>query len=167
MQHQHQEDQHWMQRAIALAALAARRDEVPVGAVVVLDGRLVGQGYNLRETMQDPTAHAEMLALSEAARNVGFWRLDGCTLYVTLEPCPMCAGALVNARVKRLVFGCSDPKAGAAGTLLDIPRDPRLNHRLEVAAGVQAEQAADLLRRFFAAKRGPKAAPGMAKGSQR
>ncbi len=140
----------WMQVALAEAALAERLGEVPVGAVVVRAGKVLGRGFNVRETRQDPTAHAELLALREAAATAGTWRLDGATLYVTLEPCPMCAGALVNARVARLVYGANDPKAGAVDTLFSIPTDRRLNHRLQVLSGVCAEECAGVLTRFFA-----------------
>ncbi len=140
-----------------LAACAATRGEVPVGAVVVREGRVIGRGYNLRETTGDPTAHAEILALREAAAEVGWWRLLDCTLYVTLEPCPMCAGALVNARVARLVYGCTDPKAGAVDTMFHVPTEPRLNHRLQVTSGVRSEECAEALRAFFRARRKPRA----------
>jgi tRNA(adenine34) deaminase len=143
----------WMQAAIAEAEAAAAHDDVPIGAVVVHDGAIIGRGHNRREADQDPTAHAEILALREAAGVLGSWRLDGCTLYVTLEPCTMCAGALVLARLPRLVFGADDPKAGAVGALYDIPRDPRLNHTVEVVRGVEAERCGDLLREFFRARR--------------
>lgn len=146
-----------MSEALAQARLAADEGEVPIGAVVVCDGRVVGRGRNGRETRRDPTAHAEILALQEAARALGRWRLSGCALYVTLEPCFMCAGALVNARVDRLVFAVHDPKAGAVGSLADVCRDARLNHRLEVAHGPLAEECGELLRGFFRAKRGKKA----------
>jgi tRNA(adenine34) deaminase len=143
-----------MALALQLAEQAARRGEVPVGAVLVSSaGRLLGWAHNLRESLQDPTAHAEILALRQAAATSGSWRLPGSTLYVTLEPCPMCAGALVNARVGRLVYGCPDPKAGAAGTLYELPTDPRLNHRLTVQAGVGADEARRLLQDFFARRR--------------
>ena len=115
---------------------------------------MAGQGFNLRESLQDPCAHAEIVALREAARSLGYWRLEGATLYVTLEPCPMCAGALVNARVARLVYGCTDPKAGAVESLYSIATDERLNHRLQVTGGVRAEEAAGLLQGFFRARRG-------------
>src|ERR671936_1204979 len=124
-------DATWMAEALAEARKAAADGEVPIGAVVVHDGRIVGRGRNARETRRDPTAHAEVLALQEAARALQRWRLTGTTVYATLEPCPMCAGALVNARVDRLVYAVADPKAGAAGTLFDIVREPRLNHRME------------------------------------
>ena len=142
-----------MREALALAAEAAAAGEVPVGAVVVKDGRVVGRGYNRRETDRDPTAHAEILAMREAGEALGHWRLVDCTLVVTLEPCPMCAGAVVNARVPRLVYGCDDPKAGAVNTLFQLCNDPRLNHRVEVASGVLAEECAELLRSFFRAQR--------------
>jgi len=144
----------WMERALTLADRAAAAGEVPVGCVIVRGDEVVGQGWNLRETLQDPTAHAEMIALRAAAEVVGFWRLEGCTAYVTLEPCPMCAGALVNARVDRLVFGADDPKAGACGTLFDIVRDARLNHSMDVTAGVLANQCGARLTDFFRHLRG-------------
>lgn len=139
--------------ALREAESAAAMGEVPVGAVVVSGGEILGTGCNRRETDQDPLAHAELLAIGEAARRLGSWRLLGSTLYVTLEPCAMCAGALVQSRVGRLVYGAADPKAGYCGTLGDIPRDPRLNHRLEVSAGVLGEECAAVLRRFFSALR--------------
>ena len=142
-----------MAEALAEARKAAAEGEVPIGAVVVHDSRVVGRGRNARETRRDPTAHAEVLALQEAARSLGRWRLTGTTVYATLEPCPMCAGALVNARVDRLVYAVPDPKAGAAGTLFDVPRDPRLNHRVEVASGVLAEECGELLSSFFRSRR--------------
>jgi tRNA(adenine34) deaminase len=138
-----------MKYALSLARIAGSLGEVPVGAVVVQGDEIVGEGINLREHLQDPTAHAEILALQAAARKIGYWRLEGCTLYVTLEPCPMCAGALVNARVKRLVFGALDLKAGACDSLFDLVRDPRLNHRLEVESGVMALECGQLLTDFF------------------
>jgi tRNA(adenine34) deaminase len=139
-----------MELAILAAKQAASIGEVPVGAIIVAaDGSLLGEGYNLRESLQDPTAHAEILAVKQAATRLGSWRLEESTLYVTLEPCPMCAGALVNSRVKRLVYGCKDPKAGAVDSLFDICRDTRLNHRVEVLAGVREEECANLLRSFF------------------
>jgi tRNA(adenine34) deaminase len=150
-------DDAFMGVCLDLAAEAASRGEVPVGAVVVREGRVIGRGYNLRETTGDPTAHAEILALREAAAEVGWWRLLDCTLYVTLEPCPMCAGALVNARVARLVYGCADPKAGAVDTMFHVPTEPRLNHRLQVASGVRSDECAEALRAFFRARRKPRA----------
>ena len=147
-------DATWMAEALAEARKAAAQGEVPIGAVVVHGGQVVGRGRNARETLRDPTAHAEVLALQEAARTLGRWRLTGATVYATLEPCPMCAGALVNARVDRLVYAVPDPKAGAAGTLFDVPRDPRLNHRVEVTAGVLAAECGELLSTFFRTRRG-------------
>ncbi len=148
------QDREWMEEALAEARQAETLGEVPIGAVIVCDGKVVGRGYNRRETDGDPLAHAEILAIREAARQVGGWRLTGCTLYVTLEPCAMCAGALVASRVDRLVFGASDPKAGYCGSLGNLVQDVRLNHRLEVVDGVMAEDCGDLLRRFFARLRG-------------
>jgi tRNA(adenine34) deaminase len=147
-------DATWMAEALAEARKAAAQGEVPIGAVVVHEGRVIGRGRNARETLRDPTAHAEVLALQEAARSLGRWRLTGATVYATLEPCPMCAGALVNARVDRLVYAVPDPKAGAAGTLFDVPRDPRLNHRVEVSTGVLAAECGELLSSFFRSRRG-------------
>lgn len=135
--------------ALARAQAAAARGDVPVGAVVVRDGVVIGVGENRRELEADPTGHAEIVALREACRSAGRWRIDGATLYVTLEPCPMCAGAIVNARVARLVYGAEDPKAGAVTSLYQICTDPRLNHRVELRGGVLAEPAAELLRAFF------------------
>lgn len=147
------------ERLMQLALEEARRSEgwgdVPIGAVVVRGPEVLARAGNERERRGDPTAHAEILALRQAAERVGSWRLDGCALYVTLEPCAMCAGAVVLARVERLVFGAADPKAGFAGSLGDLVRNPRLNHRVEVAAGVMAEEAGDLIRGFFASRRGP------------
>jgi tRNA(adenine34) deaminase len=142
-----------------LALEEARRCEgwgdVPIGAVVARGEEVLARAGNERERRGDPTAHAEILAIREAAEGAGSWRLDGCALYVTLEPCAMCAGAVVLARINRLVFGAGDPKAGFAGSLGDLVRNPRLNHRVEVASGVLAEEAGDLLRGFFASRRGP------------
>lgn len=144
-----------MAAAIDEAEHAASHDDVPVGAVVVSpDGEELGRARNRREVDGDPTAHAEILALRAAAATQETWRLDGCTLYVTLEPCAMCAYAVVLARIGRLVFGADDPKAGAVGALWDIPRDPRVNHRVEVTRGVEAGVCGDLLRHFFAERRG-------------
>ena len=142
-----------MAEALAEARRAADEGEVPIGAVVVFDGRIVGRGRNARERLNDPTAHAEILALQEAARSLGRWRLTGATVYATLEPCPMCAGALVNARIDRLVYAVPDPKAGAAGTLFEIPTDPRLNHRVEITTGILAQECGDLLKEFFRSRR--------------
>src|SRR5438094_7308638 len=146
-------DESWMAEALAEARRAAAEGEVPIGSVVVFEDRIVGRGRNARERLCDPLAHAEMLALHEAARSLGRWRLTGATVYATLEPCPMCAGALVNARVDRLVYAVPDPKAGAAGTLFDVPGDPCLNHRVEVSVGVLAAECGELLSSFFRSKR--------------
>jgi len=142
-----------MRLALELAAEAGEKGEVPVGAVVVKDGDVVGRGANAREALGDPTAHAELLALREAALALGSWRLGGCTAYVTLEPCPMCAGAIVMSRLGALVFGASDPKAGACGTLYNLCADPRLNYELPVARGLLADEAGTLLSEWFAARR--------------
>jgi tRNA(adenine34) deaminase len=146
-------DEDWMRAALAQAERAAAIGEVPVGAVVVVGGEVIGAGSNRREIDQDPLAHAELFAIREAARRLGSWRLVGASLYVTLEPCAMCAGAVVLARIERLVYGAADPKAGYCGTLGDIPRDVRLNHRVEVTSGVLGEECAAVLRRFFATLR--------------
>jgi tRNA(adenine34) deaminase len=148
------DDVMWMAEALAEARRAGDEGEVPIGAVLVAEGRIVGRGRNARERLRDPTAHAEVLALQEASRTLGRWRLTGAAIFATLEPCAMCAGALVNARVDRLVYAVADPKAGATGSLFDIARDPRLNHRLEVSSGVLAAECGELLRAFFRAKRG-------------
>lgn len=142
-----------MREALALAERALESEDVPVGAIVVRGGRIVGRGYNQREKLQDPTAHAEMLALTAAAEHVGHWRLENCTLYVTLEPCAMCAGAIILARVPRLVYGALDPKAGACGSLYTITQDARLNHQVETVGGVLAGPATELLRAFFKHRR--------------
>ena len=144
-----------MHEAIELARSAAAMGEVPIGCVIVHDpsGRVVGRGFNRRQTDNDPTAHAEIIAMRDAGRVLGHWRLLDCTLYVTLEPCPMCAGAIVNARIPRLVYGCDDPKAGAVRTLFQLCQDSRLNHRVEVEAGVLAGPCAKLLQDFFRAQR--------------
>ena len=144
----------WMDLALSEAALTAGSGDVPIGAVVLdADGRVIGTGRNRREECGDPTAHAEVLALREAAAQRGEWRLEGCTLVVTLEPCAMCAGAIVLARVPTVVFGAWDPKAGACGSVFDIVRDPRLNHWVEVTGGVREKECAALLREFFRAHR--------------
>ncbi|RLV57619.1 nucleoside deaminase [Aeromicrobium phragmitis] len=143
-----------MRQALELAAVAGAEGDVPVGAIVVSpSGRILGEGRNTRERDADPTGHAEIDAMRQAARAVGEWRLEGCTLVVTLEPCTMCAGALVSARVARLVFGAFDDKAGAVGSLWDVVRDRRLNHRPEVHAGVLAAESTALLQNFFASRR--------------
>lgn len=143
------DDARWMSTALEEADKALRHGDVPVGAVVVKDGEIVGRGHNRREVDGDPLAHAEILALRDAARREGGWRLERSVLYVTLEPCAMCAGALVNSRLDALVFGARDPKAGYCGSLGDVVRDRRLNHRLEVREGVLAEASSEKLRRFF------------------
>jgi len=152
-------DERFMRLALEEAAGAAALGEVPIGAVVVCDGTVVATGSNRREIDADPTAHAELMAVREAAAALGRWRLEGCTVYVTLEPCPMCAGALHAARVDRCVYGAVDPKAGALGTLYDIASDVRLNHRYEVTAGVLAEESSKLLKEFFAGLRARGRAP--------
>ncbi|MFF2094154.1 MULTISPECIES: tRNA adenosine(34) deaminase TadA [Paenibacillus] len=144
-----QEDQAWMQYAIEEARKAEQIGEVPIGAIVVKDGEIIGRGYNLRETKHDPTAHAEMVAIREACEKIGAWRLLDCTLYVTLEPCPMCAGAIVQSRIKRVVYGTDDPKAGCAGTLMNLLQEPRFNHETELTSGVLQMECATLLTQFF------------------
>jgi tRNA(adenine34) deaminase len=147
------DDVRLMREALAEARLALAHDDVPIGAVVVHEGRVIGRGHNEREHLADPTAHAEVTALRRAAQALGSWRVLDATLYVTLEPCAMCAGAIVLARVPRVVFGTADPKAGAAGSVLDVLAEPRLNHRPEVLGGVLADECSALLRDFFAARR--------------
>ena len=146
-------DTHFMREALAFARIAYAEQEVPIGAVVTLGGRIIGRGRNRRERLADPTHHAEIEAIREAAASLGTWRLEGANLFATLEPCPMCAGAAVNARVRRIVFACTDPKAGYCGTLGNIPRDERLNHRPAVEGGLLAEESAEMLRTFFQARR--------------
>lgn len=143
----------YMQQAIAQAEAARAVDEVPVGAVIVREGVVLAAAHNERERLRDPTAHAEMIAITQAAAAVGGWRLDECTLYVTLEPCPMCAGAIQQARLKQLVYGAKDPKAGAVCSLFQLLDDQRLNHQVEVLGGVLAEQCGKILSDFFAHKR--------------
>jgi tRNA(adenine34) deaminase len=145
--------EHYMQRALAEARRAADCGEAPVGAVVVCEGRIVASARNERETLRDPTAHAEMIAITQAAEALGRWRLEGCTMYVTLEPCPMCAGALVQARIPTVVYGADDPKAGAARSLFRLLDDPRLNHRCEIVPGVLAEECGAVLSDFFRQRR--------------
>ena len=142
-----------MHEALDEARQASEEGEVPIGCVVACDGAIIARAHNRRETWNDPTAHAEIIALREAARKLGRWRLTGVTLYVTAEPCAMCAGALVLARVDRLVYGCSDPKAGACGSVFDITREPQLNHRIEVVSGVLAEDCSQVLKEFFESRR--------------
>jgi tRNA(adenine34) deaminase len=143
----------FMREALTWAQRAAELGEVPVGAVVVRDSEILSAAHNRRELDRDPTAHAEVLAIREAAAQLGAWRLTGCTLYVTIEPCPMCAGAIVLSRLSCLVYGADDPKAGACGSLMDITRDERLNHQVEVISGVLAPDCAALLKEFFASRR--------------
>lgn len=152
-------DERYMREALALARRAAERGDVPVGAVVVRDGRVVGQGYNLRENAQDPTAHAELIAVRAASARLGTWRLDDCEVFVTLEPCPMCAGMLVAARVPRVVYGALDPKAGAVESLYSIGDDSRLNHRFEAVGGVLEAESGELLKDFFARLRAKRKNP--------
>ncbi|HHY63130.1 MAG TPA: nucleoside deaminase [Firmicutes bacterium] len=142
-----------MSEAMAQAHEASLAGEVPVGAVVVMGDEVIARAQNRKESDKDPTAHAEILAIREAANRIGSWRLSGATIYVTLEPCPMCAGAIVQARLDRLVYGAADPKTGAAGTIFDLPRDMRLNHWVSVTGGVMAEEAGTLLEKFFSNKR--------------
>ncbi|MHB8966756.1 MAG: tRNA adenosine(34) deaminase TadA [Thermoleophilia bacterium] len=147
-------DMGFMELALEQAHLAAGRGEVPVGAVIERGGEVIAAAGNERELQKDPTAHAEMIAIRQAAERLGGWRLPGCTIYVTIEPCPMCAGAIYQARIERLVFGATDNKAGAAGTLYDIPRDERLNHFTDVTSGIMADEAASVLKDFFSSRRG-------------
>jgi tRNA(adenine34) deaminase len=146
-------DEYFMRLALREASWALEHDDVPIGAVIVHEGEVIGAGHNEREVRADPTAHAEMVALREAARALGSWRLLDTVMYVTLEPCAMCAGAIVLARVPRLVFGTFDPKAGAAGSVLDVLDEPHLNHRPQVQSGLLGEDCADLLRAFFGSRR--------------
>lgn len=145
-------DEKFMKQALELARRAAEQGEIPVGALVVKDGEVIGEGYNLRETNKSATAHAEVLAIEQACGALGTWRLDGCTLYVTMEPCPMCAGAIVNSRIARVVYGCKDSVAGCLGSVTDLSRYP-FNHSFSCEGGILAEEARDLLRNFFINKR--------------
>jgi tRNA(adenine34) deaminase len=147
------QDQQFMRAAIDQANIALENGDVPVGAVIVRENKIIAKGYNQRQQLNDPTAHAEIIALTAAAEHIGHWRLLNCTIYVTLEPCPMCAGALVLARIDRLVFGCDDPKTGACGSLYNIVQDNRLNHRLEITKGVLADDCSKMLQDFFSVKR--------------
>jgi tRNA(adenine34) deaminase len=144
---------YFMQLALQEAEYALAENEVPVGAVIVYEGRIIAAAHNQRQQLRDPTAHAEMIAITQAAALRGSWRLDGCTLYVTLEPCPMCAGAILQARIPTVVYGAADPKAGAVQTLYRLLDDPRLNHRAEVVSGVRAEACGQILTRFFQQQR--------------
>jgi tRNA(adenine34) deaminase len=146
-------DEYFMRLALREAERALEHDDVPIGAVIVREGEVIGLGHNERELREDPTAHAELIALREAAQRLGSWRVLEAVMYVTLEPCAMCAGALVLARVPRVVFGATDPKAGAAGSVLDVLDVPQLNHRPQVESGLLAEESADLLRAFFGPRR--------------
>jgi tRNA(adenine34) deaminase len=150
---QQQEDQRFMRMAIEAAGIAEENGDVPIGAVIVYKNQIIGKAYNQREQLKDPTAHAEIIALTQAAAFLESWRLNGCAMYVTLEPCPMCAGALVLARMDRLVYGCDDPKTGACKSLYNIVQDERLNHKLEVTSGVLEEQCREQLQGFFARRR--------------
>ncbi|WP_279591748.1 tRNA adenosine(34) deaminase TadA [Paenibacillus sp. F411] len=153
------EHEHWMREAILEAQKAEALGEVPIGAVIVRNGEIIGRGYNLRETTFDGTAHAEIIAIREASRQLQAWRLLDCRLYVTLEPCPMCAGAIVQSRVPMVIYGTTDPKAGCAGTLMNLLQEPRFNHRTEVIHGVLQPECASLLTQFFRKLRGRKDAP--------
>jgi tRNA(Arg) A34 adenosine deaminase TadA len=146
-------DEDYMRMALTEARAAGAEDEVPIGCVIVHEGAVIARAHNQREQLNDPTAHAEMIALTQAGAALGTWHLEGTTAYCTVEPCCMCAGALVNARVARIVYGVADSKSGGCDSIFDIPREPRLNHRAEVRAGVMADEALALLREFFAAKR--------------
>jgi len=148
------DDDYWMGLALAEAGKAYEAGEVPIGAVLVMDGEVVATGHNRRETWKDATAHAEIIAIQAACRKLGRWRLTGSTLYVTIEPCPMCAGALVMSRMDRLVYGSADYKAGAVESLFNVVQNPAMNHRLEVTAGVREDECAALMRQFFREKRG-------------
>ena len=143
------DDSYWMGRALHLARKAEYNAEVPIGAIIVRDGTIIGRGFNQREGRNDPSAHAEMLAIRQAARKLDAWRLTGTTLYVTLEPCPMCMGAILLARIDRVVFGCFDPKGGAAGSLYNLAADPRFNHQTELTSGIRSEECSALLSNFF------------------
>jgi tRNA(adenine34) deaminase len=148
-----EKENQFMKLAIEQAQIAQENGDVPIGAVIVHNGQIIGKAYNQREQLQDPTAHAEIIALTQAAAALETWRLEGCTMYVTLEPCPMCAGALVLARIDRLVYGCDDPKAGAVKSLYNIVTDGRLNHKIEVISGVLADECSKLLQDFFQKRR--------------
>ncbi len=151
--HDKNQDERFMQLAIEQAKTAQENGDVPIGAVIVHQNRIIAKAYNQREQLNDPTAHAEIIALTQAAAALETWRLTGCTIYVTLEPCPMCAGALVLARIDKLVYGCDDPKTGACGSLYNIVQDSRLNHRLEVTGGVLADECTKQLQDFFHGRR--------------
>ena len=148
------DDESWMEQALEQARLAAQAGEVPVGALVIKDGEIIGLGHNRNLLDHDPAAHAEIVALRQAAARLGNHRLTGCEMFVTIEPCAMCAGALVHARLARLVYGASDPKAGAAGSVLQVLNHPGLNHKMEIRSGVLAEKCSEILQKFFREKRG-------------
>ena len=147
------DDQSLMREALRLAGKAAEAEEVPIGAIVAKNGRVIGRGYNQVEMLKDPTAHAEILAITQAAAAVGDWRLNDCELFVTKEPCPMCAGAAVHARLRRVIFGCADPRGGAAGSVINLLQMPTLNHRCDINMGILADECAALLQDFFAKRR--------------
>ena len=149
----YKDDYYFMERALKQAEVAYIKGEVPVGAVVVKDGEIISRGYNLRESTNDPTAHAELIAMKKASKKLNSWRLSGCTLYVTLEPCPMCSGVIVNSRIDRVVFGAYDRKAGCCTTLYHLCNDERFNHRAEILGGVSEEKCAKILSDFFKEKR--------------
>ncbi|WP_372768039.1 tRNA adenosine(34) deaminase TadA [Pseudoalteromonas sp.] len=146
-------DEYWMAEALKRADIAEQHDEIPVGAIVVKDNQIIAEGYNLSITEHDPSAHAEMLAIRQAGKQIGNYRMLDCTLYVTLEPCPMCAGLLVHSRIKRLVFGASDEKTGCAGSIMDLTRHEKLNHQIDVTSGVLAKECGDKLSAFFKKRR--------------
>lgn len=147
------DDNYYMQLALQQAKLAAKMQEVPIGAVLVKDDKVIAQAHNMRETWQDGTAHAEIIVIQQACRALNSWRLNDATLYVTVEPCPMCAGALIMSRITRLVYGCTDSKAGAAESLFNIVSNPSLNHRMKVTAGICEKECKQIIKDFFAAKR--------------
>ncbi|HBF38626.1 MAG TPA: tRNA-specific adenosine deaminase [Firmicutes bacterium] len=153
MEQQNEADQEFIREALIEADKAARIGEVPIGALIVIEGKVIARAHNLKETTCDPTAHAEILAIRTAAQFQQGWRLSGATLYTTLEPCPMCAGAMLLARIERLVYGASDPKAGSAGTLMNIVQDERFNHKVEITAGILASECGNILKEFFRERR--------------
>ena len=142
--------EYWMKKALCQAEMARAKDEVPIGCVIVRDDKIIARGHNLRESSQDPSAHAEMIAIRKASKKLGSWRLLDTTLYVTLEPCSMCMGAIILARIPRVVFGCYDPKGGAAGSVIDLSAEPRLNHLVELLPGIMEKDCSEMLKRFFA-----------------
>jgi len=143
------DDDYWMKKAWQLALKAEAIGEVPIGSIIIMDDRIIGRGFNQREIRNDPSAHAEMMAIRQASRKLNAWRLVGTTLYVTLEPCPMCMGAILLARIDRVVFGCFDPKAGAAGSLYNLAEDPRFNHRVKLRSGIMEQECSAILSNFF------------------